>query len=123
MSRMIKSRWTSTFARFVLGYARGTRDTRNHAVAGATLLAQHLGVRPSAIYHWVRGAIAPRPIHAASIQRLARERGVRLTLDQIYILANFEPQDPNHYRFESWRTWCRFRDSVVAILEAWPLFR
>jgi DNA-binding transcriptional regulator YdaS (Cro superfamily) len=85
MSRMVKSRWKSKFARFVLGYARREpRDARGRVIGGATLLTQHLGIRPSAIYHWVRGAIAPRPVHAAIIQRLARERGVRLTLDQIY---------------------------------------
>jgi hypothetical protein len=38
---------------------------------------------PSAIYHWIRGATMP--------QRLARERGLRLTLDEIYgIPANSE---------------------------------
>jgi hypothetical protein len=71
MSRMIRNRWKSKFARFVRSY-------------GVELLAAGLDVRPSAIYHWIRGATAPRPAHAAIIQRLASERGVRLTLDQIY---------------------------------------
>ena len=85
MSRMIKSRWKSKFGRFVLDYARREpRDARGHVMGGATLLTQHLGIRPSAIYHSVRAATAPRPVHAAIIQRLARERGVGLTLDQIY---------------------------------------
>lgn len=60
------------------------REDQGQVIAGPTLLAQHLGIRPSAIYHWIRGATTPRPVHAAIIQRLARERGVRLTLDQIY---------------------------------------
>jgi DNA-binding transcriptional regulator YdaS (Cro superfamily) len=86
MNRKVRSRWKSKFARFVLDYARREpRNSRGHVMGGATLLAQHLGIRPSAIYHWVRGATVPRPVHAAIIQRLARERGVRrLTMDQIY---------------------------------------
>jgi hypothetical protein len=120
MSRIIRKRWKSKFARFVLDYAqREPRDARGHVMGGATLLARHLGIRPSAIYHWVRGATAPRPVHAAIIQRLARERGVRLTLDQIYgHSANFAPQDPNHYHFESWRRSCRLR-AAVAIYGMW----
>jgi DNA-binding transcriptional regulator YdaS (Cro superfamily) len=84
MSRMIKSRWKSKFARFVLGYAQGLRDTRNHAVGGPTLLAQDLGIHPSSIYQWIRGASTPRPWHAERIRHLARARGIRLTIDQIY---------------------------------------
>src|SRR5713226_543426 len=87
MSRMIKSRWKSKFARFVLGYSQGMRDTRNHAVAGPTLLARNLGIHPSAIYAWIRGASAPRHWHAEKIQRLAEERGVRLSLEHIYAHA------------------------------------
>jgi len=51
---------------------------------GVTRLARRLDIHPSAIYHWVRCATAPRRTHAAIIQRLARESGVKLTLDQIY---------------------------------------
>lgn len=43
-----------------------------------------LDVRPSAIYHWIRAATTPRPANAEIIQRLARERGFRLTMDEIY---------------------------------------
>jgi hypothetical protein len=69
---MIRHRWKSKFARFVSAY-------------GVELLASSLDVRPSAIYHWIRGATSPRPAHAAIIQRLARERGgYRLTMDDIY---------------------------------------
>jgi hypothetical protein len=63
--------WKSKFARFVKSY-------------GVDSLAMQLDVHPSAIYHWIRGATTPRPVHAAIIQRLARERGSRLTMDQIY---------------------------------------
>jgi hypothetical protein len=84
MSRMIKSRWKSKFARFVLGYARGMRNAHGQIIGGPTLLAQHLDIHASAIYQWIRGATAPRPAYAAIIQRLARERGLRLTLDEIY---------------------------------------
>jgi hypothetical protein len=85
MSRMVKSRWKSKFARFVLDYARREpKDARGHVIGGPTLLAQHLGIHPSAVYQWVRGATAPRPAYAAIIQRLARERGLRLTMDEIY---------------------------------------
>jgi hypothetical protein len=71
MSQKIRKRWKTKFARFVRSY-------------GVELLAAGLDVRPSAVYHWVRAATSPRPAHAAVIQRLASERGVRLTLDQIY---------------------------------------
>ena len=43
MSRMIRSRW---FARFVRTY-------------GIESLAVEVDVRPSAIYHWIRGATTP----------------------------------------------------------------
>jgi hypothetical protein len=46
MIRMIKSRWKSKFARFVLGYARREpKDARGHVIGGPTLLAQRLGIR------------------------------------------------------------------------------
>jgi hypothetical protein len=63
--------WDSEFARFVRSY-------------GVDPLAERLAIRPSAIYHWIRGTTAPRPAHAWLIQRLARERGAVLTMDQIY---------------------------------------
>jgi hypothetical protein len=68
MNGMIRHRWKSKFARFVSAYGVELR----------------LDVRPSAIYHWIRGATSPRPAHAAIIQRFARERGYRLTMDDIY---------------------------------------
>jgi hypothetical protein len=64
-------RWTTKFARFIKSY-------------GVESLAAKLDVRPSAIYHWIGGATAPRWTHAEIIQRLARERGSRLTMDEIY---------------------------------------
>jgi hypothetical protein len=71
MSRMIRHRWKSKFAHFIRSY-------------GVESLAAKLDVRPSAIYQWVRGATTPRPAHAAILQRLAREHGSRLTMDEIY---------------------------------------
>jgi hypothetical protein len=67
----IARHWQSKFARVI----------RSHGVAS---LAVELDVRPSAIYHWIRGATTPRPVHAKIIQRLARESGSRLTMDDIY---------------------------------------
>lgn len=71
MKQINERYWKSKFARFVKTY-------------GVDELAVQLDVLPSAVYHWIRGATTPRPAHAAIIQRLARERGSRLTMDQIY---------------------------------------
>jgi hypothetical protein len=71
MSRRIRHRWKSKFARFARSY-------------GVERLALQLDVRPSAIYQWIRGSTSPRPAHATILQRLARERRVRLTFDEIY---------------------------------------
>ena len=71
MSRIIRRYWRSKFARFIQYY-------------GVESLAKRLDVRPSAIYHWIRGSTTPRPAHAEIMQRLARDRGSRLTMDEIY---------------------------------------
>lgn len=71
MSRIILKRWKSKFARFIQAY-------------GVKSLAVELDVHPTAIYHWVRGAVTPRAAHAEVMRRLARERGSRLTMDEIY---------------------------------------
>lgn len=71
MCRIVRRRWKSKFARFIQSY-------------GVESLAIQLDVRPSAIYHWIRAATTPRPAHGEIIQRLARERGFRLTMDEIY---------------------------------------
>jgi hypothetical protein len=71
MSRLIRSRWKSNFARFVHSY-------------GVDLLALELEVDPSAIYHWIRGATTPRPAYAELIRRIARKRGITLSMDEIY---------------------------------------
>jgi hypothetical protein len=71
MACRVSNRWKSKFARFVMAY-------------GVERLAKGLDVHPSAIYHWIRGATAPRQAHAELIRHLARESGVRLTLDHIY---------------------------------------
>jgi hypothetical protein len=71
MSRIIRRRWKSKFARFILDF-------------GTTALSEEIDVHTSAIYHWVHGTTTPRPAHAAILQRLAGERGVRLSMDEIY---------------------------------------
>jgi hypothetical protein len=62
---------SSKFERFVRSY-------------GVELLAARLALRPSAIYHWLRGATSPHPGNAIMIQNLAKERHVTLSLDEIY---------------------------------------
>jgi hypothetical protein len=71
MRHMALRYWKSKFARFVESY-------------GVESLAMKLQIRPSAIYQWIRGSTAPRPIHAEIMKQLARERGSRLTMDEIY---------------------------------------
>lgn len=71
MARIVTWRWKSKFARFIHDY-------------GVESLALALDVRPSAIYHWIRGATTPRPAHAEITQRLASESGSVLTMDEIY---------------------------------------
>lgn len=51
---------------------------------GVEELAARLGVNPSAIYHWLRGATSPHPANAIKIQTLARQRRIVLSLDEIY---------------------------------------
>jgi hypothetical protein len=51
---------------------------------GVENLARRLAVNPSAIYHWLRGSTSPHPSNAIKIQRLAKQRGVDLSLDEIY---------------------------------------
>ena len=51
---------------------------------GVEDLARRLAVNPSAIYHWLRGSTSPHPANALKIQHLAKQRGVSLSLDEIY---------------------------------------
>jgi hypothetical protein len=51
---------------------------------GINELAQRLSVDPTAIYHWLRGSTSPHPANAIKIQKLAKQRGVVLSLDEIY---------------------------------------
>jgi hypothetical protein len=51
---------------------------------GVDLLAARLTIRPSSIYHWLRGSTSPHPSNAIMIQMIAKERRVRLSLDDIY---------------------------------------
>jgi hypothetical protein len=48
------------------------------------LLAARLHVQPSAVYHWLSGSTSPHPANALRIQKLAKRRGVLLSLDEIY---------------------------------------
>jgi hypothetical protein len=71
MPQFVSKRWDSKFARFIQSY-------------GVEPLALELDITSFAIYHWIRGASIPRPAYAEVIQRLARDRGITLTMDDIY---------------------------------------
>lgn len=51
---------------------------------GVEKLARSLEIDPSAVYHWLQGRSIPDPKNAIKIQALAKQRGVALSLDQIY---------------------------------------
>jgi hypothetical protein len=51
---------------------------------GVEELAYRLAVNPSAVYHWLGGSTSPHPANAIKIQRLAKQRGVAISLDEIY---------------------------------------
>ena len=51
---------------------------------GVEELARRLEVNSSAIYHWLRGATVPDPKNAVKVQKLAKQRGIALSLDEIY---------------------------------------
>jgi len=51
---------------------------------GVARMAAQLQIDESAIYHWLRGVTRPKPEFAVIIQRIAREEGSSLTLDDIY---------------------------------------
>lgn len=57
---------------------------------GVQNLARHLGLKASAVYHWLSGSSSPSPSNAFRISHLAAERGVKLPLDKIY--ARHDPQ-------------------------------
>jgi hypothetical protein len=67
---IITIRWRSNFALFIRSY-------------GVELLAEQLHLRPSTICSWIRGDAAPHKAHAENLQRLALERGFKLTADEI----------------------------------------
>jgi transcriptional regulator with XRE-family HTH domain len=62
---------------------------------GVVELARRLDVNPSAISHWLSGSTSPHPANAIKIQALAKERGVELSLDEIY--AHFRKVDSERY--------------------------
>jgi len=68
---MSQNRWSSKFGGFVSSY-------------GVSNLAAALDIHRSAIFHWMSGSTYPRPPHACALQYLAAERGVTLSLDEIY---------------------------------------
>jgi hypothetical protein len=51
---------------------------------GVEELARRLGVHSSAIWHWIDGTTSPHPSNAIKVQTLAKERGVELTLEEVY---------------------------------------
>jgi hypothetical protein len=73
---------TTKFDQFVRGF--GVED-----------LARRLDVNPSAIYHRLRGSTSPHPANAIKIQGLAKQRGVALSLDEIY--AHFREVQSERY--------------------------
>jgi hypothetical protein len=82
MPQFVRKRWESKFGRFIRSY-------------GVEPLALELDVTSPAIYHWIRGASIPRPAYAEVIQRLARDRGFMLTMDDIYgHRRNVRTEDP-----------------------------
>jgi hypothetical protein len=63
--------WKSPLGLFVAAY-------------GAEELAEAIGVVTSAVYFWVIGETIPRVVRAQKIVALATERGMDLTLADIY---------------------------------------
>jgi transcriptional regulator with XRE-family HTH domain len=51
---------------------------------GAENLARRLGLNRSAIYHWLSGSTSPHPSNAMKMQILAKQRGITISLDDIY---------------------------------------
>lgn len=48
---------------------------------GIKKLAKELDITPSAVYHWLRGTVVPRPDKAQEMVALSKKR---LTLEQVY---------------------------------------
>jgi transcriptional regulator with XRE-family HTH domain len=66
---------------------------------GVENLAQRLNVESSAVYHWLSAANKIRPDNADKIKRLAKRRGVDLSIDEIY--AHFRMVSGNRYTTSS----------------------
>ena len=71
MEKSEDKRWDSKFAHFVAEY-------------GVDLLAFDLAVNPSAVYQWISGNTGPNTAKAFEIQKIAKSRGITLSLDEIY---------------------------------------
>lgn len=69
--RATDGRWDSKFGRFISEF-------------GVEEMARRLGLNPSAIHHWIKGSSSPHPANAIKIQRIAKQSGVSLSLDEIY---------------------------------------
>ncbi len=65
------ARWSTRLGRFVLAYR-------------ANKLAEALGIRRTAIHHWIDGTTQPRPENARKLVELAKEIGIRLSLQDVY---------------------------------------
>ena len=63
---------------------------------GAEELARRLGIHSSAIWHWITGSNSIHGSNAMKIQALAKERGVELSLDDIY--QHFREVGSKRYR-------------------------
>lgn len=70
-ARSKDKRWNSKLARFIDAF-------------GVDQLALQLGLRHAAIYQWVSGRTSPRVVHALRIVRLAKQRGIELSVADIY---------------------------------------
>lgn len=66
---------------------------------GVDALAERLGVHSSAVWHWIDGSTSPHPVNAIMISMLARERGLSLTLEEIY--QHFQDIGSRLYRASS----------------------
>jgi len=69
---------------------------------GVEALARRLGIHSSAIWHWIDGSTSPHPANAVKMQTLAKERGVELSLEDVY-QHSYVPATPKSSREASSR--------------------
>jgi len=63
---------------------------------GAEELARGLGIHSSAVWHWISGSNSIHGSNAIKIQMLAKERGIDLSLDDIF--QHFREVGSKRYR-------------------------